>query len=152
MKSMQKEKGFTIIEVVLVLAIAGLIFLIVFLAVPALQRGQRDTARKQDLSRLVAGVQSFQSNNRNAIPNFADTTTALPAFLNSYLRQGSTFTDPNGTDYTFVTTAPTANHTIQYAVGSVCAGTEGTLTGGQGSRKVAFVMDLEGSGLYCQNN
>jgi prepilin-type N-terminal cleavage/methylation domain-containing protein len=45
MKSINKPKahGFTIIEVVLVLAIAGLIFLIVFLALPALQRSQRDT-------------------------------------------------------------------------------------------------------------
>ncbi len=41
-----KEKGFTIIEVVLVLAIAALIFLMVFIALPALQRNQRDTARK----------------------------------------------------------------------------------------------------------
>ncbi|MDQ3065292.1 MAG: prepilin-type N-terminal cleavage/methylation domain-containing protein, partial [bacterium] len=32
------NKGFTIIEVLIVLAIAGLIMLIVFLAVPALQR------------------------------------------------------------------------------------------------------------------
>ena len=35
-------KGLTIIEVVLVLAIAGLIFLMVFIALPALQRNQRD--------------------------------------------------------------------------------------------------------------
>ena len=38
--------GFTIIEVVLVLAIAGLIFLMVFIALPALQRSQRDTERR----------------------------------------------------------------------------------------------------------
>ena len=44
-----KEKGFTIIEVVLVLAIAGLIFLMVFIARPALQRGQRDTQRRDDV-------------------------------------------------------------------------------------------------------
>lgn len=44
------KKGFTIIEVVLVLAIAGLIFLMVFLALPALQRSQRDTQRKQDVA------------------------------------------------------------------------------------------------------
>ena len=48
------KKGFTIIEVVLVLAIAGLIFLMVFLALPALQRSQRDTQRKNDISRLQA--------------------------------------------------------------------------------------------------
>jgi prepilin-type N-terminal cleavage/methylation domain-containing protein len=35
--------GFTIIEVMIVLAIAGLILLIVFLAVPALEREARNT-------------------------------------------------------------------------------------------------------------
>ena len=34
-----KQEGFTIIEVMLVLAIAALIFLMVFVALPALQRG-----------------------------------------------------------------------------------------------------------------
>ena len=37
-KQLKDAKGFTIIEVALVLAIAGLIFLVVFLALPALQR------------------------------------------------------------------------------------------------------------------
>lgn len=62
------KKGFTIIEVVLVLAIAGLIFLMVFLALPALQRSQRDTQRKNDASRLRAAVTSYSSNNRGALP------------------------------------------------------------------------------------
>ena len=42
------NKGFTIIEVVLVLAIAGLIFLMVFIALPALQSSQRNTQREQE--------------------------------------------------------------------------------------------------------
>ena len=50
MSSKQENKGFTIIEVVLVLAIAALIFLMIFVALPALQRGQANTARKNDLS------------------------------------------------------------------------------------------------------
>ena len=44
--TLKNKKGFTIIEVVLVLAVAGLIFLMVFLALPALQRAQRDTTKK----------------------------------------------------------------------------------------------------------
>ena len=64
----QTKKGFTIIEVVLVLAIAGLIFLMVFIALPALQRNQRDTQRKNDLSRTLTAVQSYQSNNRGQLP------------------------------------------------------------------------------------
>ncbi|MFZ1706834.1 MAG: prepilin-type N-terminal cleavage/methylation domain-containing protein [Candidatus Nanogingivalis sp.] len=58
-KQQPKERGFTIIEVVLVLAIAGLIFLMVFIALPALQRNQRDTQRKNDMSRVLSAVQSY---------------------------------------------------------------------------------------------
>ena len=60
----QTRKGFTIIEVVLVLAIAGIIFLMVFIALPTLQRNQRDTQRKNDLSRLKTALDSYKSNSR----------------------------------------------------------------------------------------
>lgn len=54
------NKGFTIIEVMIVLAIAALILLIVFLAIPALQRTSRNTQRK-------SGVASLTGNLNNAI-------------------------------------------------------------------------------------
>ena len=57
------KKGFTIIEVVLVLAIAGLIFLMVFIALPALQRSQRNTRRRQDMARIMSAVVDYQANN-----------------------------------------------------------------------------------------
>ena len=60
----QSKAGFTIIEVVLVLAIAGLIFLMVFVALPALQRSQRDTARRNDLSRVDTSLVQYQTNNQ----------------------------------------------------------------------------------------
>ena len=59
------KKGFTIIEVVLVLAIAGLIFLMVFVALPALQRSQRDTARRNDMSRVDTSLVQYQTNNQS---------------------------------------------------------------------------------------
>ena len=60
--------GFTIIEVVLVLAIAGLIFLMVFLALPALQRSQKDTQRRNDMGALYTAVQRYQGNNNGRLP------------------------------------------------------------------------------------
>ena len=69
-------KGFTIIEVMIVLAIAGLIILIVLLAVPALQRNGRNTAIKNDASALTAAVAEFASNNDGALPLVANTTPA----------------------------------------------------------------------------
>ena len=67
MKKHKLYECFTIIEVVLVLAIAGLIFLMVFLALPALQRSQRDTQRKNDIGRLKAAYQQYKANNKGGI-------------------------------------------------------------------------------------
>ncbi len=72
-----KFKGFTIIEVVLVLAIAGLIFLMVFIALPNMQRSQRDTARRQDYANLQAAVSAYLVNNNGNLPGKAtDTSTS----------------------------------------------------------------------------
>lgn len=70
-KSLQKsdsEQGFTIIEVMIVLAIAGLILLIVFLAVPALQRNSRNTQRKNDASHVASLISEYESNNSGTPP------------------------------------------------------------------------------------
>lgn len=73
----QSSKGFTIIEVMIVLAIAGLIILIVFLAVPALQRNSRNTQRKNDISGLLAAVNEYTTNNSGALPTTSLQVTSL---------------------------------------------------------------------------
>lgn len=67
-KVRKPNSGFTIIEVLIVLAIVGLIMLIVFLAVPALQRNSRNTAIKSDVSNVLGGVVEFTSANNGRIP------------------------------------------------------------------------------------
>lgn len=61
------QKGFTIIEVLIVLAIAGLILLIVFLAVPALQRNARNTQRKTDIGRIGSAATTVISNSNGNV-------------------------------------------------------------------------------------
>src|SRR5215213_10133376 len=63
---LRNQKGFTIIEVLIVLAIAGLIMLIVFLAVPALQRNQRNNAHNSEAAR-IAGLVTECLSNRNGL-------------------------------------------------------------------------------------
>ena len=72
-----REEGFTIIEVLIVLAIAGLIILIVFLAVPALQRNSRNTQRRNDVSALLGAVQEFSNNNGGDLPTAGDKATVI---------------------------------------------------------------------------
>ncbi len=71
-KLQKNQKGFTIIEVLIVLAIAGLIILIVFLAVPALQRNSRNTQRKNDVSALMSALNETINNKGGVLP--ADNT------------------------------------------------------------------------------
>jgi prepilin-type N-terminal cleavage/methylation domain-containing protein len=137
------SNGFTIIEVVLVLAIAGLIFLMVFLALPALQRSQRDTARKNDVGIVVAALQSYMSNNGGKLPitsidksvkrvcfNGADCTTNDTALANYFTSLSSNtlgvvvFYDQAGT-WSFNNPTSTSSKYTKYgyvyvAVGSKC--------------------------------
>lgn len=83
----RNESGFTIIEVVLVLAIAGLIFLVVFLALPQLQRSQRDSQRRSDVGRIVAGIQSWSTNNNGSTP--ADGSDVQTDVVGDYVDQAS---------------------------------------------------------------
>jgi prepilin-type N-terminal cleavage/methylation domain-containing protein len=76
------REGFTIIEVMIVLAIAGLIMLIVFLAVPALQRTARNTSRKNDASAIAGALANYIDDNGGALPtgigdNGADTASVV---------------------------------------------------------------------------
>lgn len=157
-----KNKGFTIIEVVLVLAIAGLIFLVVFLALPALQRGQRDQQRKQDLGKFMSQITAYSSNNQGALPasglSAGPATTAWGTFITNYLTVGGTsFADPSdGTTYTVAvqTTAGTPAppmHTIWTYPGSTCANltTNPPVTT---SRTIAVAIFQEQGGFACQNN
>lgn len=163
MSAQKQQKGFTIIEVVLVLAIAGLIFLMVFIALPALQRNQRDSQRQNDLNRLQTAVVNYTNSNRGALP------TNWNTFITQYMTVGGdTFIDPSGATaaqgagqktYQLVsnTTSPltvnfsTGQNIIYYATGRVCGSTADTLAAG-GSRKVAFRIALEGGGYRCVNN
>lgn len=154
------QKGFTIIEVVLVLAIAGLIFLMVFIALPALQRNQRDTQRRSDVSRVNTQISNYQSNNRGAIPAAGTFTTAGTGFVTRYLGgggavAGTEYQDPTtGTGYTLTTTAaePTAGQ-INYQTSRLC-GTDGTATGtGASGRNYVLRIKLEGQTTpYCVDN
>lgn len=146
----KQQKGFTIIEVVLVLAIAGLIFLIVFLALPALQKSQRDTQRKNDIGRLMSAVQSFQGNNRGQLPKDMGGAAAGDILDSNYL---DNFADPSGGDYTLAQGTDMSNDTpsnvtdgeLLYYPAKDCDNND------KGSRTVAVLIALEGGGTYCQN-
>src|SRR3990167_7605821 len=146
---LENKKGFTIIEVVLVLAIAALIFLMVFIALPALQRNQRDTARKNQMSKVLSAVTSYQSNNRgkNPVAPTGGFATNFEKYVDGTISNG---TITLGGEYTVTTTGTPGTGTITEATndnmvllfGFKCGVTEGTVVDGNG-RQSAVLMQLE---------
>lgn len=98
----KKEEGFTIIEVLIVLAIAGLILLIVFLAVPSLQRNSRNTQRRNDVSKMVGILSEAANNNNGKLP----TGTTAPGVLTA--ENYSQYTGTTSLNYNIVGTGAAA--------------------------------------------
>jgi prepilin-type N-terminal cleavage/methylation domain-containing protein len=65
-KKSKLQQGFTIIEVMIVLAIAGLILVVVLIAIP--QRNQRNGARQANLARMISEISNYAGNNNGKIP------------------------------------------------------------------------------------
>ena len=99
MKKYKLYEGFTIIEVVLVLAIAGLIFLAVFLALPALQRSIRDKSRKDSVARTVAMIKTYRSNGGRQL-KFSDEYGEYGAYY--FTKNNSGEWETSGEDYAHV--------------------------------------------------
>jgi prepilin-type N-terminal cleavage/methylation domain-containing protein len=143
-KQLKKEQGFTIIEVMIVLAIAGLILLIVFLAVPALQRNARNTSLKNDASAVAAAVTEYESNNSGAVPTTVNevansgVVTLGPSNTTTAKVQPSTTVSLAAAATPAVAAAPALN-TIKILTGQDCTPTTN-------SRAVAVYYAIEGSG------
>ena len=119
MAKAKSRKGFTIIEVVLVLAVAGLIFLMVFVALPSLQRSQKDTQRRDDYGMLSSAISSYSASNGGRLYKLANTdkntqnTTGNTLDASKYIN--TTGEDPDGNPYdlkAYYLTGPINNDTI----------------------------------------
>lgn len=142
------QKGFSIIEVVLVLAIAGLIFLMVFVALPALQRSQRDTGRRSDVGVVGAAVSSYASNNRGNLPPDSGELRKYIGDLSQYTSTQVNYTTGTGG-------TPTADTIL--VNGRAKCGTSGALVAGtsrQAAVRVALESGKPASGpaiIFCQD-
>ena len=140
--------GFTIIEVLIVLAIAGLILLVVFLAVPALQRNSRNTQYRTDASRVLAGAHEFINNNASTLPASSGSGTAgsdaATILANSNAKNITTLTVVNpGTTAVVTPTLTTATLETGVACGTVTATTVTPTTTNAPPRSLILIYGIE---------
>lgn len=120
LQKLKNKQGFTLIEIVIVLAIAALIMVIVFFAVAGAQRTRKDQQRKDLAARVVSQLENFASNNSGDFPTTGEfvATTGNRNFWGSYMQ--STQPDPDGATYPgSVVTG--SNPTVDNLNGTACS-------------------------------
>lgn len=154
----KRDQGFTIIEVLIVLAIAGLIMLVVFLAVPALQRNSRNTQRTTDAGNVLSAISDYVGNNNGQLPATGGTSgsgnsltvgasgsNTIPVRLGYYLA-----TDVSIAAYSAGATNTTTNDTLVVMKGATFStSTIGDPASGS-SRAVVILYTLEQNSKQCR--
>lgn len=166
----KRQEGFTIIEVMIVLAIAGLIMVIVFLAIPQLQRSQRNTKAKDVVNRMKASLEEFAGNNNGKYPWDASSgawssgttynlsgTTADATFASRYLKNVDVKNPRTGNDmkmlYTTTIAQPAPDtDVINVTRSSKCDGETVITVSPASSRQYTLSFALEGGAVYCVDN
>ena len=101
-----------------------------FVALPALQKNQRDTARKNDVSIASSAVATYSSNNRGQMPDSA-------VDLSQYI-----------TGLTLISVESEGTPTTDTAIYQKGANCDGTASG----RAYAITVLLENGSEYCQGS
>lgn len=117
----------------LITGIAGvimsiLVFMMVYVALPALQSGQRDTARKNDASIISTEILSYSTTNQGVLPGAPVLNSSQLSVITSIVETG----------------VPTEN-TAVYKAGASCDGTASP-------RAYAVTILLENGSEYCQGS
>lgn len=153
-----KQQGFTIIEVMIVLAIGALILVVVLIAIPQLQVNQRNSARQNIISRVMTELSAYAGNNNGRYPETAPGLT-IGDFETRYLANVN-YEDPStGTNFILAhhtgtpvdTARPVDLGEAVYFTNAACTGE--SIGVGSGDRNIALVIKLEGGDRwFCVDN
>jgi prepilin-type N-terminal cleavage/methylation domain-containing protein len=157
MYKQKRQEGFTLIEVMIVLAIAGLILLVVFLAVPALQRNARNTTRREDAGNILAAVNEYVANNNGSLPGgvtgsgssltIGSSGNTVPVDMGYYTYSATNITVQAQSAYG--TSNDTTTDTIVILTGSTCNGND---PAPGSSRAVAILYTVEPDAEQCRQS
>ena len=146
--------GFTIIEVIIVLAVAALILAVVLTAVAGLQRSQRTKAMQDAAGRLLSQEVNWEASQGGATPMTTVLNLALPA-TNAYISNAKIPANVPTASVTFQNTPANtvaAVNTMTYGGGPCTSG--GGFTGGitsTSSFAVSYWSETAGAAV-CINN
>lgn len=134
-KSVKNPKGFTLVELLVVISIIAVLSVIGITIFSGVQKNARDARRKGDIESISKALESnYTSGSSNPYPILLDTMFA----------SGKIPTDPQtGNSYTGIPAAAAATYTV-------CATLEGTT--GNATSNAGAGLGATSGGFYCRKN
>ncbi|HSX42690.1 MAG TPA: type II secretion system protein, partial [Candidatus Saccharimonadales bacterium] len=96
-----KSKGFTIVELLIVIVVIGILATLVIVTFTGIQQKARDSKRKTDISAIQAALESYYSSN-NTYPTVADLNDSSWRATNLKGFDANALGDPKGNSNTVV--------------------------------------------------
>lgn len=127
------NKGFTIVETLIVLAIAAVILIIVLLAVPALQRSSKNTSDHEAADDVSSAISDYESANSGSAPAYISSNgTAGTLLVGASSSSNTTYNIPSSDlvlQYAMPPAATSTTAAFKYSTTSTSNGSTLAATG-----------------------
>ena len=142
MTTQTNQKGFTIIELLIVIVVIGILATITAIALGGANERARDATREADARNLRTGIETYYTIGNSVYPTLAQLND--PAFREANFQgiDEETFTDPNGTT-SDLSGDPTATNQYIY---------EGENCDSDGCEGYTLTVNLEGGDPIVRSN
>lgn len=104
LKSYKKQKGFTIVELLIVIVVIGILAALVITTFSGVQNRARDTERETDIKALHGQLEAYYADN-GGYPSLTDFNTASWRATNMKGLDAEALKDPDGTAQTLAAAA-----------------------------------------------
>lgn len=149
LKQLKQQKGFTIVELLIVIVVIGILATLVIVTFTGIQQKARNTKRQTDINAINSHVEAFYAQN-GYYPTLAHMNDATWRSTNVKGLDPAALQDPKGSAQTLVAAA--AANSYAYAVtddansAAACAADETVCS------KYTLTATLEGGGTYVKQS
>ncbi|OGL24732.1 hypothetical protein A3A68_02355 [Candidatus Saccharibacteria bacterium RIFCSPLOWO2_01_FULL_48_13] len=143
-----KNRGFTIVELLIVIVVIGILAALVIVTYTGIQQRARDTERKTDINAIHGQVEAYYAQN-GAYPALADINTSTWRDANITGLDDAALQDPRGTVEELAATA--SNTQYGYAVFQT-DGTTACTTAAGDCAVYTLTANLEAGGTYTKGS
>lgn len=157
MVSLKKQKGFTLVELLIVIIIIGILATLVIVTFTGVQQKARDSKRQTDLNAVDSHVEAFYAQYA-FYPTLADMQSS--SFLSTFMKglDPNALVDPKGGSLAASATASSYGYVASDNTGgNACSNTTATtITGGvpqnNGCNAFQITADLEAGGTFVKKS